>query len=78
MAVISRKEAREILAGLLFETEFHQGEDVNAIFALAVEDREIPNDEYISNSSSRISLRLPFKFMVILPFLCIPIFHPLY
>ena len=48
MAIISRKEAREILAGLLFETEFHAGEDVNAIFALAVEDRDIPADEYIS------------------------------
>ena len=48
MAIISRKEAREILAGLLFETEFHADEDVNAIFALAVEDREIPTDEYIS------------------------------
>ena len=48
MASISRKEAREILAGLLFETEFHQGEDVNAVFALAVEDREIPSNEYIS------------------------------
>ena len=44
---MTRKEAREILAGLLFETEFRADEDVNSIFALAIEDREIPNDDYI-------------------------------
>ena len=44
---MTRKEAREILAGLLFETEFRADEDVNAIFTLAIEDREIPNDDYV-------------------------------
>lgn len=44
---MTRKEAREILAGLLFETEFRADEDINSIFALAIEDREIPNDDYI-------------------------------
>lgn len=36
--------------GLLFETEFRKDEDVGGIFALAIEDREIPNDEYIRRS----------------------------
>ena len=50
MAKLSRREAREILVGLLFETEFRPDEDVNGIFALALEDREIPNDDYIRNT----------------------------
>ncbi|MBQ8817923.1 MAG: transcription antitermination factor NusB [Clostridia bacterium] len=48
MTKISRREAREILLGLLFETEFRSDEDVNGVFALAIEDRELPDDEYIS------------------------------
>lgn len=47
MAQIKRREAREILVGLLFETEFKADEDINGIFALAVEDREIPDDDYV-------------------------------
>ena len=47
MAKISRKEAREILLGLLFETEFKADEDINGIYLLAVQDREIPDNEYI-------------------------------
>ncbi len=47
MAKITRREAREILAGLLFETEFHPDYDVNGIYALAIEDRDIPEDDYI-------------------------------
>lgn len=47
MAKISRREAREILAGLLFETEFRADEDINSIFALACEDRDIPDEDYI-------------------------------
>ena len=50
MAKISRREAREILVGLLFETEFRTDEDVNSIFSLAIEDREIPNNDYIRNT----------------------------
>ncbi len=50
MAKLSRREAREILVGLLFETEFRPDEDVNAIFALALEDRDIPNNDYIRNT----------------------------
>ena len=49
MSKLTRKEAREILVGLLFETEFRGDEDVNGIYALAVEDRELPNDDYIRN-----------------------------
>ncbi|MBO7310294.1 MAG: transcription antitermination factor NusB [Clostridia bacterium] len=47
MAKLSRREAREILVGLLFETEFKADEDINGIFSLAVEDRELPENDYI-------------------------------
>ena len=47
MSKLSRRQAREILVGLLFETEFRPDEDVNAIFALAMEDRELPQDGYV-------------------------------
>ena len=47
MAKVNRREAREILVGLLFETEFRPDEDVNGIYALACEDREIPENDYI-------------------------------
>lgn len=47
MARISRRKLREVVIGLLFETEFRADEDVNSIFALACEDREIPEDEYV-------------------------------
>lgn len=50
MAKISRQEAREMLLSLLFETEFHGGEDPHAIFTLAKSEREIPDDKYIKES----------------------------
>ena len=50
MAKISRRQVREILVGLLFETEFRADEDVNSIFALACEDRDLPNDEYLNRA----------------------------
>jgi N utilization substance protein B len=50
MAKITRKEARETVVGLLFETEFRTDEDANAVFSLAVEDRDIPSDEYINRA----------------------------
>ena len=50
MAQLKRREAREILVGLLFETEFKSDEDINGIFALAVEDREIPHDDYVKRA----------------------------
>ncbi|MBE6577653.1 MAG: transcription antitermination factor NusB [Ruminococcaceae bacterium] len=50
MAKITRKEAREQVIALLFESEFRTDEDANSVFALALEDRDIPNDEYISRA----------------------------
>lgn len=47
MAKITRQEARDILFGLLFESEFHGGENPTAVFELACADREIPADKYI-------------------------------
>ncbi len=47
MAKISRKEAREMLFGLLFETEFKAGDNPNEVYALACAERDIPGDEYI-------------------------------
>jgi len=47
MAKLTRQEARETLFGLLFETEFHEGKEPAAIYDLACEDREIPNDKYV-------------------------------
>ncbi|MBQ8408335.1 MAG: transcription antitermination factor NusB [Clostridia bacterium] len=47
MAKITRQEARDLLFGLLFETEFRSGDDPNEIYSLACEDRDIPNDKYI-------------------------------
>ena len=50
MAQISRVEARDILFKLLFETEFRSGDDANAIYALACENRDIPHNNYIKNT----------------------------
>ena len=50
MAKLTRQEARETLFGLLFETEFHEGKEPAAIYDLACEDREIPNDKYVRES----------------------------
>ncbi len=50
MAKISRKEAREILFGLLFETEFKAGENPAEIYDLACRDRDIPADSYIKDA----------------------------
>lgn len=47
MAKVTRQEARDILFGLLFETEFHEGENPTAVYELACADREIPSDKYI-------------------------------
>ncbi len=50
MTKLSRKEARDILFGLLFETEFKGGENPTEIYSLACQDREIPTDSYIKNT----------------------------
>lgn len=50
MNTLSRREARKEIVGLLFETEFKKDEQVQEIFALALEDRELPEDEYIQKA----------------------------
>lgn len=50
MAKISRKEARDILFGLLFETEFKNGDSPAEIYDLACKDRDIPADSYVKNT----------------------------
>ena len=47
MSALKRKEAREAVVGLLFETEFKTEENSSEIFAISTENREIPEDEYI-------------------------------
>ena len=50
MGALKRREAREILVGLLFETEFRNDENYVEIYAISSEDREIPEDEYIKTA----------------------------
>ncbi len=48
MAVkISRREAREYIFGLIYETEYREGEDVKVIFETSSEEREIPKDKFV-------------------------------
>ena len=47
MSALKRKEAREVVVGLLFETEFKTEENSSEIFAISTENRDIPEDEYI-------------------------------
>ncbi len=48
--VLSRREAREILLGLLFESEFRNDESYIEIYAMSAEDRLIPEDPYIKKA----------------------------
>ena len=47
---LKRKEAREVVVGLLFETEFKAEDNSSEIFAISSENREIPEDDYIKNT----------------------------
>lgn len=47
MAVMKRRDAREEIFRLLFETEFHGDMSPEEIYALAREDRDFEDDEYI-------------------------------
>lgn len=47
---INRREAREAVFELLFETEFKRDEDVAEIYALSCENREIADDAYIHDT----------------------------
>ena len=55
MASIKRKEARELLFTLLFETEFKNGESVDAVYDISAENREIPENAYIKKSFFEIN-----------------------
>lgn len=50
MSVLKRREAREIVIGLLFESEFRADESYVEIFAISSEEREIPSDPYVKNA----------------------------
>ena len=47
---MTRREAREAVFGLVFETEFHNGENYREIYELACEDRDIAQDKYIEST----------------------------
>lgn len=48
MAVkISRREAREHILGLIYETEFRAEENKEVIFETSAQEREIPKDRFI-------------------------------
>ena len=49
MSGLKRREARELLLGLLFESEFRTDEDYVEIYATSAEERLIPEDEYIKD-----------------------------
>lgn len=55
MASIKRKEAREMLFTLLFETEFKSGDSVDEVYGISAENREIPDDAYIKKSFFEIN-----------------------
>ncbi len=46
---ISRREAREYILGLIYETEFRSDEDRTAIYESSAESRDIPNDKFIKD-----------------------------
>ena len=48
--VLSRRKAREILFGLLFESEFRTDESYVEIYASSAEQRFIPEDKYIKTA----------------------------
>ena len=50
MSALKRREAREIVVGLLFESEFRSDENYVEIFARSCEEREIPEDLFIKNA----------------------------
>ena len=47
---MTRKEAREAVFGLIFETEFRSEETAEDIYESSVENREIGDDEYIKSA----------------------------
>ena len=55
MASIKRKEAREILFTLLFETEFKSGDSIDEVYGISSENRDIPENAYIKKSFFEIN-----------------------
>ena len=55
MSTLKRREARELLLGLLFESEFRTDESYVEIYATSAEERLIPEDSYIKNAYYTIS-----------------------
>ena len=50
MSALKRREAREFVIGLLFESEFRADESYVEIFAISSEEREIPADPFVKNA----------------------------
>lgn len=53
--VMTRREAREVVFALLFETEFRKDETVEEIYYSSVENREIEADEFIKRAYFAVS-----------------------
>ena len=47
---MTRRDAREAVFSMLFETEFRPDEDTAEIFAVSCEERELIPDDYIKNT----------------------------
>ena len=47
---MTRKEAREAVFGLIFETEFRSEESAEEIYSSSSDNREIPENEYIKRA----------------------------
>ena len=56
--IMTRRQAREELINLLFETEFRNDECAEAIFATSSENREIGEDEYLRRAYFAITENL--------------------
>ena len=50
MEKMTRKEAREVVFSLLFETEFQKEKTPEEIYELAREDRDLAENEYVKNT----------------------------
>ena len=55
MSTIKRREARELVLGLLFESEFRSDESYVEIYATSAEERLIPDDGFIKKAYYTIS-----------------------
>ena len=48
--IMTRREARDAVFGLLFESEFRSEESKEEIYGSSSENREIPNDDYVKDT----------------------------